>query len=151
MIVDCLTDNPARAVAEVRHVFMKYGGRLGAPGSVAYLFKPVGRMSYPSGTDGVLLRRLAFAAGAEDVVAGAAGVTEVLCDPWELAAVRSRLESAGWVPAHADVTERAASAVPLAGAAAYAMLRLQGALRGLDQVQGVYSNAEIPDEIVAQL
>jgi transcriptional/translational regulatory protein YebC/TACO1 len=130
---------------------MQYGGRLGAPGSVAYLFKPVGRMSYPSVTDGMLLRRLAFDAGAEDVVASAAGAIQVLCDPWELCAVRSRLESAGWVPAHSEVTERATGAVPLAGAAAYSMLRLQETLRRLDQVQGVYSNAEIPDEIVAQL
>jgi transcriptional/translational regulatory protein YebC/TACO1 len=151
VIVDYLTDNPSRAVAELRHVFTKYGGSLGAPGSVAYLFKPVGRMSYPSATDLADLRRLAFDAGAEDIVAGPGGSIEVLTDPWEFDAVRARLTSAGFVPVHCGVTERASVAVPLAGAAAYSMLRLQEALRELEDVQGVYSNAEIPDEVVAQL
>jgi transcriptional/translational regulatory protein YebC/TACO1 len=151
VIVDCRTDNPNRTVAELRHVFTKYGGSLGAPGSVAYLFKPVGRVSYASATDLAGLRRLAFDAGAEDIVVGRAGSIEVLTDPWELAAVRARLCAAGFAPVESDVTERASLAVPLAGAAAYSMRRLQAALRELEDVQGVYSNAEIPDEVVAQL
>lgn len=151
VIVDCLTDNPKRTVAELRHVFRKYGGSLGAPGSVAYLFKPVGRMSYPAATDLGGLRRLAFDAGAEDIVPGPAGSIEVLTDPWEFDAVRARCSSAGFMPARCDVTEHASVTVPLAGAAASAMLRLQEALRELEDVQGVYSNAEIPDEVVAQL
>jgi transcriptional/translational regulatory protein YebC/TACO1 len=151
VIVDCLTDNPERTVAELRHVFAKYGGSLGAPGSVAYLFKPVGRMSYSRATDLTGLRRLAFDAGAEDIVAGAGGSIEVLSDPWEFAAVRARLSSAGFVPVECDVTERASLAVPLAGSAAYSMRRLQEALREHEDVQVVYSNAEIPDEVVAQL
>jgi transcriptional/translational regulatory protein YebC/TACO1 len=151
VIVDCLIDNPPRVVAELRHVFTKFGGSLGAPGSVAYLFKPVGRMSYPPATDLAGLRRLAFNAGVEDIVVGAGGGIEVLTDPWEFDAVRARLSSAGFVPAHCDVTERASITVPLAGSAAYSMLRLQEALRELEAVQGVYSNAEIPDEVVAQL
>jgi len=77
VIVDCLTANPSRTVAELRLVFSKYGGSLGAPGSVAYLFKPVGRMSYPSATDLAGLRRLAFDAGAEDIIVGSAGS---ICD-----------------------------------------------------------------------
>jgi len=151
VIVDCLTANPSRTVAELRLVFSKYGGSLGAPGSVAYLFKPVGRMSYPSATDLAGLRRLAFDAGAEDIVAGPGGSIEVLSDPWEFDAVRARLMSAGFVPARVDETERASEAVPLAGAAAVAMLRLLTALRELEEVQSVYTNAEIPDEVVAQL
>ena len=151
MIVDCLTGDPSRAVAELRHVFSNCGGSLGAPGSVAYLFKPVGRMSYPSATDLPGLRRLAFDAGAEDIVAGPAGSIEILTDPWEFDAVRARLTAAGFVPAHCDLTERASVAVRLTGAAAYSMLRLQEALRELEDVQGVYSNAEIPDEVMAQL
>jgi transcriptional/translational regulatory protein YebC/TACO1 len=151
VIVDCLTDNPERAVAKLRHVFGEYGGNLGAPGSVAYLFKPVGRMSYPSATDLAGLRRLAFDAGAEDIIVAADGSLDVLTDPWEFDTVRARLSSAGFVPARCDATERASVAVPLAGAAAWDMLRLQNALRELEEVQSVYTNAEIPDEVVAQL
>ena len=151
VIVDCLTDNPNRTVAELRHVFTKYGGSLGAPGSVAYLFKPVGRMSYPSPTDPEGLRRIASDAGAEEIVVDPAGSIEVLTDPWELDAVGARLSSAGFVAADCDVTERASVAVPLAGPAAHSMQRLQEALRELEDVQGIYSNAEIPDEVVAQL
>ena len=151
VIVDCLTDNASRAVAELRHVFTKYGGNLGAPGSVAYLFKPVGRMKFLSGTNLEGLKTLAFNTGAEDIAVGSDGAVEVFTDPCELAAVQARLASAGFVPMSSDVTERASIAVPLAGAAAYSMLRLQEALRELDDVQGVYSNAEIPDEVVAQL
>ena len=151
VIVDCLTANPSRTVAELRHVFSKYGGSVGAPGSVAYLFKPVGRMSYPSATDLAGLRRLAFDAGAEDIVAGPGGSIEVLSDPWEFEAVRARLMSAGFVPARVGATERASAAVPLAGTAAVTMSRLLTALRELEEVQSVYTNAEIPDEVVAQL
>ena len=151
VIVDCLTANPSRTVAELRHVLSKYGGHLGAPGSVAYLFKPVGRMSYSSATDLAGLRRLAFDAGAEDIVAGPGGSIEVLSDPWEFEAVRARLMSAGFVPARVGATERASAAVPLAGTAAVTMSRLLTALRELEEVQSVYTNAEIPDEVVAQL
>ena len=151
VIVDCLTDNPSHTVAELRHVFTTFGGHLGAPGSVAYLFKPVARMSYTSATDLAGLRRLAFDAGAEDLVAGPGGSIEVLSDPWEFEAVRARLMSAGFVPARVGATERASAAVPLAGTAAVTMSRLLTALRELEEVQSVYTNAEIPDEVVAQL
>jgi transcriptional/translational regulatory protein YebC/TACO1 len=108
-------------------------------------------MSYPSATDLPGLRGLAFDAGAEDIVVAADGSLDVLTDPWEFDGVRARLESAGFVPAHCDVTERASVAVPVTGAAAFDMLRLQKALRELEEVQSVYTNAEIPDEVVAQL
>jgi transcriptional/translational regulatory protein YebC/TACO1 len=151
VIADCLTDNPGRTAAKLRHVFSEYGGSLGAPGSVAYLFKPVGRMSYQAATDLAGVRRLAFDAGAEDIVVAADGSFDVLTDPWEFDPVRARLASAGFVPARCDITERASLAVPLAGAVACDMLRLQQALRELEEVQSVYTNAEIPDEVVAQL
>jgi transcriptional/translational regulatory protein YebC/TACO1 len=118
---------------------------------VAYLFKPVGRMSYSSPSDPALLSRIASAAGAEDIIAGPAGSIEVLTDPWEFDAVRARLASAGFAPQRCEVSERASIAVPLTGSAAYSMQRLEEALRELEDVQGVYSNAEIPDEVVAQL
>jgi transcriptional/translational regulatory protein YebC/TACO1 len=151
VIVDCLTDNRQRAVAELRHVFTNYGGNLGAPGSVAYLFKPVGRMRYPSGTDLAALKRLGFNAGAEDIEPGPADSIDVFTDPRELQAVRDRLASAGFAPVRVDMSERASISLPLSGAAAYSMLRLLEALRELDDVQGVYSNAEIPDEVLAHL
>jgi transcriptional/translational regulatory protein YebC/TACO1 len=151
VIVDCLTDNPSRAVAQLRQVFAEFGGALGAPGSVAYLFKPVARMSFTSATDLAGLRRLAFDAGAEDIVVGLSGSIEVLSDPWEFATMRARLVSAGFTPARSDEIERASQGVPLAGPAAVAMLRLLKALRELEEVQSVYTNAEIPDEVVAQL
>jgi transcriptional/translational regulatory protein YebC/TACO1 len=151
VIVDCLTDNRQRTVAELRHVFTKYGGNLGAPDSVAYLFKPVGRMRYPSGTDLAGLNKLAFDAGAEDIAAGPNGSVDVFTDPRELEAVRARLASSGFIAVRADVSERASLTVPLCAGAAHSMLRLLEALRELDDVQGVYSNAEIPDEVVAHL
>jgi len=151
VIVDCLTDNRTRTVAELRHVFKTFGGNLGAPGAVAYLFKPVGRMTYLRGTDFEGLVRLGFGAGAEDIVVSAAGSIEVLTDPAEFEAVRAQLSSAGFVPAGCDVTERASLAVPLEGAEAHSILALLHALRRLDGVQGVYSNAEIPDALMAQL
>lgn len=151
VIVDCLTDNRNRAVAELRHVFTSNGGNLGAHDSVAYLFKPVGRMTYPRGTDPESLRKLALDLGAEDFVVNSSGAIEVFTDPLELDAVRTRLCADGFVPARVDVTERASASVPLAGAPAESMLRLLQALQQLDDVRSVYSNAEIPREFLAQL
>jgi transcriptional/translational regulatory protein YebC/TACO1 len=132
-------------------VFTKFGGYLGAPGSVAYLFKPVGRMIYSRGTDMARLTRLGFGAGAEDIYLNAAGAIEVLTDPAELAAVRAQLSSVGLKPQCSDFTEHASISVPLAGEAAARMLALIEALRALDDVQNVYSNAQISDALVAQL
>ena len=150
VIVDCRTDDRTRTVAELRHVFKEFGGNLGAPGAVAYLFKPVGRMIYPRGTDMAGLTRLGFGAGAEDIVVSPGGSIEVLADPAEFTAVCAQMSSVGFAPARCDVTERAELLVPLAGAAASDMLGLLEALTELDGVQGVYSNAEIPDPLVAQ-
>ena len=151
VIVDCLTDDRACTVAKLRQMFKSFGGNMGAPGSVAYLFKPVGRMTFLHGTDLQGLMSVGFGAGAEDIIVSTSGTVEVLTDPAELDAVRAQLSSAGFVPANCDVTERAALRLPLAGAAGSAMLGLLQALRKLDGVQGVYSNAEIPDALMAQL
>jgi transcriptional/translational regulatory protein YebC/TACO1 len=151
VIVDCLTDNRDRVVARLRQVFKKFGGNLGASGSVAYLFKPVGRMMYPRTTDLQRLAKLGFGAGAEDIIVSAAGSVEVLTDPADFDSVHAQLAAAGFVPTLADVSERASISVALAGTAADSMLGLLAALRELDDVQSVHSNAEIPDALVAQL
>jgi transcriptional/translational regulatory protein YebC/TACO1 len=150
VIVDCLTDNRDRVVAELRHVFEMFGGKLGAPGSVAYLFKPVGRMIYPRATDMERLARLGFGAGAEDIIVNSAGLLEVLTDPVDFESIRAQLASVGSVPTRSHLTERASISVPLVGAAAYSMLGLVAALGELDDVQSVHTNAEIPDALVAQ-
>ena len=151
VIVDCLTDDRARTVAKLRQVFKSYGGNMGAPGSVAYLFKPVGRMTFLRGTDLQGLMSVGFGAGAEDIIVSTSGSVEVLTDPAEFDAVRAQLSSAGFLPASCDTTERAALRLPLAGAAAAAARALLQALSELDGVQAVYSNAEIPDALMAQL
>ena len=151
VIVDCFTDNRDRTAAKLRQVFAVNGGNLGAPDSVAYLFKSVGRMTYPQGTDAEVLRRLALDIGAEDFVTTSSGSIEVLTDPLELDALQARLCAEGFVPAMVDVTERASIAVPLAGALAESMQRLLKALWQLDDVRHVYSNAEIPREFLASL
>lgn len=131
-------------------MFTKFGGYLGAPGSVAYLFKPVGRMIFAHGTDMARLTRLGFGAGAEDILLNSAGSIEVLTDPVELNPVRAQLSSVGFEPECTDFIEHASVSVPLAGAAAVTLRALIQALRALDDVQDVYSNAEISDSFVAQ-
>jgi transcriptional/translational regulatory protein YebC/TACO1 len=151
VMVDCLTDSPEQVAAEVRDVFERHGGHLGADGAVSYLFNPVGLILYPSGTNVHGLESKAFEAGAEDVVANEDGTVEVLTDPVEIETVRESLESAGLVPAEAEVTERAWVSAEVNGDAARCMVRLLDALEDLDGVQNVYSNAEIPDEVLASV
>ncbi|MEZ5499854.1 MAG: YebC/PmpR family DNA-binding transcriptional regulator [Steroidobacteraceae bacterium] len=150
VMVECLTDNRNRTVAEVRHAFTKYGGNLGADGSVAYLFNEVGVLTYPPGTDEDQLLDRALEAGAEDVIVSEDGTIEVLTSPSECAAVAAAMEAAGHTPADASVVQRAASSAALAGEQAESMLKMLETLEDLDDVQNVYSNAEIPDELLAQ-
>ena len=145
VMVDCLTDNRNRTVAEVRHVFAKYGGNLGADNSVAYLFKSVGVLQYPPGTDEARLMDAALEAGAEDVVTNDDGSIEVLTDPAEFEAVRNHLIGAGLEPASAEVTQRASTTAELSGETAEAMVRLLEALEDLDDVQRVYHNVDFGD------
>jgi YebC/PmpR family DNA-binding regulatory protein len=151
LMVDCLTDNRNRTVAKVRHAFTEHGGALGASGSVAYLFNQVGLMQYPPGTDEEHLMAAALEAGAEDVVTSADGSLEVLTDPLDFETVRARLVAGGFAPPGGEITQRAALGVRLEGTAAQYMAELLESLEELDDVQDVYSNAEIPDEVLARV
>lgn len=151
VLVDCLTDNRNRTVADVRHAFSKFGGNLGADGSVAYLFNQVGLISYSTGVDEDKLIEVAIDAGAEDVIANDDGTIDVLTEPSEFETLKGRLESIGMVPELAEVTMRASVAATLGEHEASSMMKLMEMLEDLDDVQNVYSNAEIPDEILANL
>jgi len=151
VVVECLTDDRSRIGAAVRQAFVRYGGHLGADGSVSYLFNTVGLMTYPPGTDAGRLMQAALEAGAEDVVANADTSVEVLTDPHEFSAVHARLTLRGFAPATAEVTQRAATTLELAGEAAELTVRLLEALEGLEEVRDVYSNVEISHEVLGRL
>ena len=151
VMVDAVTDDRRRTGSAVRETFSRYGGNMGAQGSVSYLFHTVGLMTFPAGTDETKLMQVALEAGAEDVVPNADSSIEVLADPVEFETVRAILTENGFVPATAEVTERASLATPLAGQAAESMVRLLEALEDLDDVRDVYSNVEISDEVLARI
>ncbi len=151
VMVDCLTDNRNRTVAEVRHAFTKYGGNLGADGSVNYLFNHVGQLLYPVGSDEDRIMEAAIEAGAEDVVVDADGSIEVLTDPGEFEQVRDAMLTQELAPETAELTMRASTAASLDVDAAGSMVKLLEMLEDLDDVQQVYSNADIADEVLARL
>ncbi len=151
VLVECLTDNRNRTVADVRHAFAKYGGNLGADGSVAYLFNKVGLISFPSGIDEDRIMEAAIDAGAEDVVTNEDGSLDVLTDPVEFDAVKMALEAAGLEAELDEVTMRASISLSLNEKEAESMLKMLEILEDLDDVQTVYSNADIPDEILGRL
>jgi YebC/PmpR family DNA-binding regulatory protein len=150
VMVECVTTDRTRVGAEVRRVFVQHGGRLGADGSVSYLFNTVGLLTYPPGTDEERLMQVALEAGAEDVVPSADTSVEVLADPLEFATVRAVLTHHGFAPATAEVTRRAATALQLSGDDGEAMVQLLEALEGLEDAREVYSNVEISDEVLAR-
>ena len=141
VIVDTLTDNRTRTVAEVRHAFTKYGGNMGATGSVAFLFKHCGQMLFAPGTDEDKLMEAALDAGADDVVAHDDGSIEVLTDPYEFARIRDALGKSGFKAELAEVTMKPSSETEMAGEDAARMQKLLDALEGLDDVQDVYTTA----------
>jgi YebC/PmpR family DNA-binding regulatory protein len=143
IIVDTMTDNRVRTVAEVRHVFSKHGGNLGTDGSVAFQFKHCGQLVFAPGTSEERVMEVALEAGAEDVVSDGDGAVEVLTAPGDFEAVQAALVEAGLTPELAEVTMRAENTVALAGEDAERMQRLLDALEDLDDVQAVYHNAEI--------
>ena len=143
VIVDCLTDNRTRTVAEVRHAFTKNGGNLGADGSVAFLFKHCGQFVLAPGASEDKVMEAALEAGADDVVTNEDGSVEVLCAPEEFHAVKAALEKAGLRPEVAEVTMKPANDSVLAGADAQRMRSLLDALEGLDDVQDVYTTAVV--------
>lgn len=151
VMVDCLTDNRNRTVSEVRHAFAKAGGNLGTDGSVAYLFSKTGIISYPAGINEDRVMEAALEAGADDVISNDDGSIDVLVAPERFEAVRDTLVSAGLAPESAEVTMRASTSVALDKDDAEKMIRLLERLEDLDDVQNVYSNADISEEILAQI
>ncbi|MGD9833291.1 MAG: YebC/PmpR family DNA-binding transcriptional regulator [Piscinibacter sp.] len=143
IIVDCMTDNRVRTVAEVRHAFSKYGGNLGTEGSVAFQFKHCGQFVFAPGTSEDKVMEVALEAGAEDVVTGEDGSIEVLSAPSDFEAVKNALEAAGLKPEIAEVTMRAENTIALAGEDAQRMQKLLDVIEDLDDVQDVYHNAEL--------
>lgn len=151
VMADCLTDNRNRTVAEVRHAFTKCGGNLGTDGSVAYLFNKIGVISYPAGTDEDQLMEVALEAGAEDVVTNDDDSFDVLTTPDEFLAVKDALVGAGLEPENAEVTMRPETQSELEANDAAKVVRLVDMLENLDDVQEVYSNASISDEVMEQI
>jgi YebC/PmpR family DNA-binding regulatory protein len=151
VMVDCMTDNKNRTVADVRHAFTKYGGNLGADGSVSYLFNHVGLLSYPPGSDEDAILEAAIDAGAEDVIVDDDMSIEVLTDPGDFESVRDAMRSAGFKPEIAELTMRASTNSELELQAAASMIKMLEILEDLDDVQNVYSNADISEDILAQL
>jgi len=143
VIVDCMTDNRVRTVAEVRHAFSKYGGNMGSEGSVAFLFKHCGQILFAPGIAEDALMEAALEAGAEDVIADEEGGFEVITDPYEFSRIREALEKAGFAPALAEVTMKPSTSTELGGDDAAKMQKLLDALENLDDVQEVYTNAVI--------
>jgi YebC/PmpR family DNA-binding regulatory protein len=143
IIVDTMTDNRVRTVAEVRHAFSKYGGNLGTEGSVAFQFKHCGQLIFAPGTSEDALMEVALDAGAEDVVTGEDGSIEVLTGPTEFEAVRDALEAKGFKAEIAEVTMRAENNIALAGDDAARMQKLLDVIEDLDDVQNVFHNAEL--------
>ncbi len=145
VIVDCLTDNKVRTVSDVRHAFAKFGGNLGTDGSVAFLFKKCGVLSFAPGADEERITEIAIDSGADDVIAYPEdGAIDVLTAPDAFQSVKSGMESAGMTPAIAEITFRAENDIAVAGDTAQAVAKLLAWLDDLDDVQNVYSNAGLP-------
>ena len=143
IILDTMTDNRVRTVAEVRHAFSKYGGNMGTEGSVAFQFKHCGQLIFAPGTSEDKLMEVALEAGADDVITDDDGAIEVLTSQGDFEAVKAALEAAGLVPEVAGVTMRAENTIELAGEDAERMQKLLDVLEDLDDVQNVFHNAEI--------
>ena len=143
IIVDTMTDNRVRTVAEVRHAFSKHGGNMGTEGSVAFQFKNCGQLIFAPGTSEDKVMEVALDAGAEDVIADEEGAIEVLTAPGDFEAVKNALEAAGLVAEVAEVTMRPENTVAVTGDDAVKMQKLLDALEDLDDVQNVFHNAEI--------
>jgi YebC/PmpR family DNA-binding regulatory protein len=145
IIVDCLTDNKVRTVAEVRHAFSKHGGHMGAEGSVAFQFKHCGQLIFAPGSDEDRIMEVALEAGADDVITDEDGAIEVLTPYTAFEAVKNALEAAGLVPEVAEVTMRADNTIELTGAEGQKMQKLLDVLEDLDDTQDVFHNAAISE------
>jgi YebC/PmpR family DNA-binding regulatory protein len=143
VLVDCMTDNRVRTVADVRHAFTKYNGNLGTDGSVAFLFKHCGQLLFAPGTDENKLMEAALEAGAEDIVSNDDGSIEVITAPYEFVVIRTALEKAGFKAELAEVTMKPANDIVLTGDESAKMQKLLDALENIDDVQEVYTTAVI--------
>jgi len=143
VMVDCMTDNRNRTVAEIRHAFSKFGGNLGTDGSVAFLFTKTGVLTFPPGTSEDAVMEVALEAGADDIISDTDTSIEVLTTPEHYLAVRDALAAAGLEAAEADITQRPATTVAVTGDAAATMVRMLDMLEDLDDVQNVFHNAAI--------
>jgi YebC/PmpR family DNA-binding regulatory protein len=143
IIVDCMTDNKVRTVAEVRHAFSKYGGNMGTEGSVAFQFKHCGQLIFAPGSDEDKIMEVALEAGADDVITDEDGAIEVLTPYTAFEAVKNALEAAGLVPEVAEVTMRADNTIELTGAEGQKMQKLLDVLEDLDDTQDVFHNASL--------
>ncbi len=151
IMVDCLTDNRNRTVSEVRHAFTKHGGNLGTDGSVSYLFTKIGVLLFAPGSDEDAIMDAALEAGAEDVTTEDDGSIEVVATPEDYLDVKQAMIDAGLEPASAEVTQRASTSTELDKDGAEKLMRLVDVLEDLDDVQNVYTNADISDEVMAAL
>lgn len=151
VMVDCLTDNRNRTVAEVRHAFSKAGGNLGTDGSVAYLFNQAGVLSFADTVDEDALMETVLEAGADDIVTNDDQSVDVFTDPADFDAVKDAVIASELKPEAAEITMKASTTTELNAKDAEKMIRLLDALEDLDDVQKVYSNAEISEEILAQI
>jgi YebC/PmpR family DNA-binding regulatory protein len=143
VIVDCMTDNRTRTVADVRHAFSKYGGNLGTDGSVAFLFKHCGQLVFAPGTSEDALMEAAIDAGAEDVITHDDGSVEVVTGPYDFVAVKDALAKVGMKPEFAEVTMKPSTEVEFRGDDALRMQKLLDAIEAIDDVQEVYTTAVI--------
>lgn len=144
VIVDCLTDNRVRTVADVRHAFGKHGGNLGTEGSVAFMFRKLGVLSYGADADEDAVTNAAIEAGADDVVVYDDGAIDVITTAEDFATVKTAMEAAGLAPGFAEVTMRADNDTAVEGEMAVQVQKLLDWLADLDDVQAVYSNADMP-------
>jgi YebC/PmpR family DNA-binding regulatory protein len=145
VIVDCLTDNKVRTVADVRHAFGKFGGNMGTEGSVAFMFRKLGVLSYDAGADEDAITEAAIEAGADDVAVYDDGAIDVLTAPEAFVDVMAAMDAAGLAPGFAEVTMRADNDIAVDGEAAQQVAKLLRWLEDMDDVQNVYSNAELGD------
>nr|WP_198981183.1 YebC/PmpR family DNA-binding transcriptional regulator [Herbaspirillum sp. ASV7] len=145
IIVDCMTDNRVRTVAEVRHAFSKFGGNMGTEGSVAFLFKHCGQLMYAPGTDENAVMEAALEAGAEDVITDEEGGIEVLTGPNDFSAVKAAMEAAGFKAEVAEITMKPSTETVFAGEEGVKMQKLLDALENLDDTQELYTNAVIEE------
>tara|TARA_B100000929_G_scaffold247450_1_gene206173 strand:- start:838 stop:1584 length:747 start_codon:yes stop_codon:yes gene_type:complete len=151
VIVDTMTDNKNRTVAEIRHAFSKFGGNLGTDGSVSYLFTKIGLISFQGKIDEDAIMEAALESGAEDIITNGDNSIDVITNPDNLVDIKDVIVAAGFDPQNTEITMRASTTSELDKKSAETMIKLLDALEDIDDVQKVYSNAEIPDEILAEL